>query len=236
MFRIRTIPVLIIGMLSAAAGVFADTVYNQPASFPGGDACDCWTSAYGADLGGGYQTFDNFQLGSAADIGAVTWQGLYDDFENTGNNPVGPDTTSWEIEFWSDNSGIPGSPLFGVTLPAASVNTTFVGVASDLGSTENVYSFQATLPSIFAASAATTYWFSVLSLQPTFDPIFSWTLGTGGDGFSQQENIGSFGGGITQQDGDRAFSLETVPEPATLPVLGIALIGLAALKRRQRPA
>jgi hypothetical protein len=213
--------------LAVAPDALGGVLYDQPAS---SGACACWTSSVAG--GNGYQSFDNFQLSSPGNINAVTWQGLYADYLTLGNNPVGPDTVSWDIEFWSNNAGLPGTLLYDQNLLASQVTTTFLGTTNDLGAATNVYAFSASLPSGFSAGAGTEYWFSVLSNQSTFDPIFSWTLGTGEDSITQQEPLGSFGSGFIQQPGDRVFSLQTVPEPGTLGALLVGLGTLAFLKRR----
>jgi len=56
-----------------------------------------------------------------------------------------------------------------------------------------------------------------------------WAGGTGGNGLAWQN--GPAGNGPVNFD--RAFSLTTVPEPATLALLGLAFAGLGFSRRKQ---
>src|SRR5687767_13543784 len=113
----------LIAAILLAAPAWSAVVYEQPPSHPAGSPCPCWTSTYGADLAGGYETFDDFQLASAANINIVSWQGLYLDFITGSNNPVGPQTTSWTIHFRAGSGGLPGAFLYSQTLLASDVDT-----------------------------------------------------------------------------------------------------------------
>ena len=217
-------------LLAAADAAVAGTVYSQP----GTTACDpsCWTSHYGA--GSGFRAYDNFTLGTAATVTSVTWQGIYIPTPAQPTAP-GPDTTTWTIGFFADNSDFPGASLLSVSLPAASVTTTFVSAGFFGSQPVNLYSFTATLPSTFAAAAGTEYWFSPLSQAPSFNPFFSWSPSTAVyDGLTAQTDTS--GNSYLRSD-DRAFSLDAAsgtPEPAAwaLMVGGFGLVGAAARRRR----
>jgi hypothetical protein len=210
----------------------AGTVYSQAGN---GDACDtfCWTSSSGA--GGTFQTYDNFSLSKSASVSNVSWQGFYWDGVTASNNPVGPDTNAWEIQFYSDNAGQPGTLLYSQTLPEADVTTTFLDTGSFNGSTVNVYDISAALPADFTASAGTTYWFSVLSEQTNFNPLFSWSpaVNQPPNAYSIQNASGGAYGVVAD---DRAFTLSAVPEPATwaLMIAGFCGLGGALRLARQR--
>jgi hypothetical protein len=150
-----------------------------------------------------------------------------------------PDTTSWEISFWAALGGPPEVFLQSHTLPVANVRRTVVGGTTfDLPPTVPVtlYSFEADLTTPFLADPGTTYWLSVSSNSPTFDPLWSWFQGTGGDWITIQDELP--GGSSFIRPGDRAFSLEgqAVPEPSTLALLfaGIGVTLGYGRVRRQR--
>jgi hypothetical protein len=218
----------------------AGTLYSQPSD---GTACDtsCWTSTDGAGgpITGGYQTFDDFSLSSNATVTQVTWYGFYINSDG-GPNPATPTTTSWQIGFYANSGTLPGGQLYSTSIAAGSVTATFLGDVSALGDTVPFYEFTATLPTPFSASAATTYWFSPLSEQPTFEPFFSWSPSSGAAQSAQMELPGSVNGdanSLYNVSNERAFILYGVPEPAswTLMLAGFAALG-AGLRARRRVA
>jgi hypothetical protein len=236
-------------MVTAAAAARADAiVYNQPAQFPGNFG-GTWTSDYGLDGAArrGFWTFDNFRVATTQRVDQVRFQGMYWDFVTPGNNPVAPETTSWELGFWSNNPGFfPQAQLSTQTLPAARVRSQFQGFAF-FGGLPNVplpvYNFTADLPTPFTAQANTTYWLSILSLSPTFNPVWLWMPGTGPDSTSIQYVLAD-GRVVTSGQyvqNDRAFALvQFVPEPSGLGVMlilgGAAVAGRKARRRAARVA
>lgn len=224
-------------LLHAAGAHAGPIVYNQPSVFPG--PYGAWTSDRDAS-GAGFRSWDNFSPAQPTRIDGVNWQGFYLDFFTPGNNPPVPDTTSWEISFWSDVGGQPGVLLQSQTIPVTSAQRTAVGsMTFPLLPVVPVtlFSFEADLASPFPADPGSVYWLSVLSNSPTFNPLWSWSQGTGGDGITIQDQLP--GGPNESRPGDRAFSLEgqATPEPSTLALL-VAGIGVAlgyGGARRQRP-
>ncbi|MFD1612942.1 PEPxxWA-CTERM sorting domain-containing protein [Sphingomonas tabacisoli] len=219
---------LLAAALASPSVAFAQTVYDQP----GTQACNpsCWTSHYAG--ASGFRAYDNFTLGSTAQIGRVTWQGIYIDQSQT-ITPGVPNTINWTIGFFADSSNFPGTELYTITLPAASVTATKIGSGSFGASPVDLYSFSATLPSTFTAVAGTTYWFSPLSLAASFTPFFSWSPATATvDGLTAQTDTN---GNHFNRPNDRAFSLVAgIPEPATWAMMvgGFALAGGAMRRRR----
>jgi len=221
----------------AAAPATAQMVFNNASN---GAACapSCWTATFGTDGSGGYQAFDDFVLTSAS---AVSWTGFYIDYINTQNNPVAPPTTSWQIAFYANASGEPGSQAYLTSLPAGDVHADFLGDGSAFGSSVSFYQFTAVLPTAFDASGGTTYWFSPESVQPDFDPFFSWSASNASDPYGTwQVGLGGIGTGhLLSQSDDvaRAFTLsDSVPEPASwaLTILGIGGVGGAVRISRRR--
>lgn len=189
-------------------------VYQQAASnSPNGYASQFDTGANG-DFA---KVYDEFSLATATTITDVHWTGLY--FNNSRTTGV----DSFLIQFWSDAGGTAGSLLYSATV--ANANETLV--------TGDTYTYDVDLANAFAAQAGTTYW---LSIQATmlFPPQWGWYEGTGGNGTSVQDFVGVRNGlGF-----DMAFSLTgtptgTLPEPASLLLVGLALTGAGLLRRRQ---
>lgn len=205
----------------------AQTVYSQPGTQPCNPSC--WTSDYAG--GSGFRAYDNFTLSSTAQIGKVTWQGIYIDLSQS-VTPGVPNTIDWTIGFFADSSNFPGAELYTVTMPTASVTATKIGSGSFGSAPVDLYSFSATLPSAFTALAGTKYWFSPLSLSATFTPFFSWSPATTDlDGLTAQTDTV---GNSFNRPNDRAFSLAAVPEPASwaMMIAGFALAGAAMRRRR----
>jgi PEP-CTERM motif-containing protein len=212
----------------------AAILYDQPGS---NDACasTCWTSTVDSS-GAGFQTFDNFVLPQASIVQSVEWQGFYWDFVVPGNNPVAPSTVSWELSFSADNASLPGAVLFTETFAAAGVTATFLGNSTFSGDSVPVYRFHADLTAPFLAAAGTPYWFSPLSEQTDFNPLFSWSpaLLLVDNLTVQFVRPGSV---AFNRPDDRNFQLEgvaAVPEPGVLALFSVALAGLGWMKRRQR--
>lgn len=214
----------------------ASVIYQQDSPYapPNGATGVAWTSTTsGAD--GGYQAFDNFTLSTTANVKTIQWIGFYRDDITDANNPVLPATVTWDLSFWTNNAGAPGTSLYDVQEPAASVTTSQLGTTLRGVDTVYVYEFTATLPTDFSAAANTTYWFSPLSLQTSSDPIFVWLNGTGGDGASYQNQLnpdGTVAAGFSRTQ-DRAFALLNAPEPATAYLLAPVLLGMFGWKRRR---
>jgi hypothetical protein len=221
-------------LLSQSAAA-SPILYSQP---PDAGACGdvCSTSDVDA-AGNGFQVYDDFTLGADFGIDAVSWRGFYWDALTPANNPMAPDTTSWDIQFYADAAGTPGALLHTTSLAAAAVTTTFVFNDTIFRDTVPVYDFHAALPVAFAATGGTKYWVSVLAHSPTLNPLFSWTGGSGGDGFSVQDWLSPPNTRTVVTD-DRAFALEgsvaAIPEPGSLTLIGLGLSALAARRRLLR--
>jgi len=130
--------------------------------------------------------------------------------------------------FYSDNAGQPDSLLY-----SFNINTT--GGEAFLGNYSGfpAYTYDVSLTTPFPAAAGTTYWLSVV---PTlgFPPQWGWSTGTGGDGISYQDFLGT----RSELLYDMAFTLEgsgsSVPEPVSMTLVGggLILLGFAARRRR----
>jgi hypothetical protein len=207
-------------------------LYQQPPVWAGNgtDVGNLWTSHSDATVTG-FRTNDNFSLTSAGTINEATWFGIYLNLAD--GSDATPDTVSWVIRFQADNAGAPGAVLLSSTQTAAQVTTQAVGSGLFNGNPVTVYEFTAFFATGLDVAANTTYWFSPLSRAPDFSPFFTWIQGTGGDDASFQTQFLS--GVVTNtfvREGDRAFSLSSVPEPATVFLVCAGLVAFASSRRR----
>lgn len=178
-------------------------LFSNPPS--GTNVWSSWTSCRGVDQPG-FRTFDAFQINVAApaQVTTVTWTGLYWDHVQHANNPASPNTTTWELTFYADDSNSPGQILQSVELPAATVTSTVLSNVIVNGDPVTLRAFTAQLPTPLPLGPETTYWFSPLSIQATFNPLFSWwSASTGGDCVQVSDNPAS----TNTVSLNRAFSL-----------------------------
>ena len=217
-------------IMGAIGTLSADVLVQQPSVWNGnGSNVSVGYTDEESAAGNGFQAFDNFSIAAGGAINQVSWVGLYTNQTLFLNEP--PNTTNWDIDFYANNSGVPGTLLSDTNLAAAGVSSQILGTGSFGGSTFTMYEFTANIPE-FDAAAGTTYWFSPFSDNPDESAKFIWVQGTGGDGSAYDHGMssGSVSGNFVLPV-DLAFSMSNVPEPSTLLLVG-AGIGLAALLRK----
>jgi hypothetical protein len=225
--------IVVMGALSPLAG--GTLLYQQPSIWSGnGSTISTGYTDEESSAGTGFQTFDDFTLSAGGIVNQVSWVGLYINGTMFLNEP--PNTTSWDIDFYADNSGVPGSLLASTNLSTAQVTSQILGTGQFGGATFTIYDFIANIPG-FSASADTTYWFSPFSHNPDETAKFIWIDGSGGDDAEYQNRLtdGSVSGSF-DLTGDRAFSLSNVPEPMTALPVGAGIVLLFGLARRRRPS
>src|SRR5579863_903029 len=97
-----------------AAGIaLASPVYQQLPTYtpPDGTTISDWTISFAAGQGG-FRTYDNFSLGATTTITAVEWFAFAWDLGANGANPTNPVTVDWNVAFFTDNGGAPGTQVY----------------------------------------------------------------------------------------------------------------------------
>jgi hypothetical protein len=199
------------------------------------------TSDFGDISQSGFRTFDNFTVSLNGYVNKVSWKGFYLGDIQPAVAPA-PDVDNWEIAFYSDNAGVPGSQLFFESIAAASVAESFEasGVFNINPNSYNVnyYGYSVALTNPFAFNGGTQYWVSILSRSDYSNPSFALRGATGGDGASYQQTLGPgmTVTGATARNADRAIVLEgtTVPEPGSILLGATGLVLLIAARHRRR--
>ena len=223
----------VIGLLGLHS-TSASATSIQPAVWSGNGTNVGSGSTSQTSAGTGFVTYDNFSFATATTINQLTWLGIY--VNDTTFLNGAPNTSRWDILIF-DSTGIGGTPanLIGGAIDDKQVTRTTLGTGLFGANTVTVYQFTALFPD-FNAGAGVGYWFAPVSVGPSFEPVFSWIQGTGGNGLALQAQIAGFVfvPPLNVRDGDRAFSLSSVPEPSTLALLALGLGGVAVGRRRRR--
>jgi hypothetical protein len=217
------------GLGLVPSAVNASVIYSQAPDQLRGRASDVATPE---------ETADNFTLGSAATVRSITWWGAYDFGDGT-DPPLG--TENFTIRFYSDAAGGPSSN------PSATLNVGgSVGREATGNTVAGFVEYQYQVDSADLVLAAGTHYLSIVDdTRETDDDIresgdgkkFFWESGTAGDSNDWfRLSIGS-GDWVRASTMSHAFALNgdllSVPEPTTLVLLGLGLVGLGFTKRRQ---
>lgn len=204
---------------SVLSQVQADPViYSQPSDFPAGGIFFSINDTSQTNLDA--TVFDNFTLLTTASVTDVHWQGAYLLGESPG------DITAFTITFWSDNGGQPGNALLTESF-LGNANETPIG--NDNGGIPT-FNYAVDLTTPFQATGGTQYWLSIVP-DLAFPPVWGWHTGTGGDGIA----FINFLGAPSFLTSDLAFDLTgTVPEPGSLSLISLGIVGLIAHRWRRR--
>lgn len=205
----------VFGLALSQAASADPIIYSQPWA----GAADMYSSQNDTTPGGfgNFATvFDDFKLSAKYAVTDVHWTGGY---FNPGS--VGP-ITRFTVAFYADAGGTLGAPLY-VTSAVGTAGETSIGSVGGFPMATYVLD----LPADFMAEADTRYWVSIVP-DLAFPPQWGIASGTGGNGAAIQDFLGTKGA-----IPDLAFELSGVlPEPGSIPVVALALLGLAAMRRK----
>jgi PEP-CTERM motif-containing protein len=171
-------------------------------------------------------TYDHFLLGGNGEfsIESVHWVGGY--FNPPNQGPI----TAWDVTFYNDNNGVPGSSFFSY-ITSTGVSETSLGMVNGFP----IYLYDLNMrcfngPCDVPVSGANYYWLSVVP-DLGFPPQWGWATANVGNNGGYQCFFGTCGGTGTSF----AFALDgkAIPEPGTLIMLGTGILGLAGTLRRK---
>lgn len=210
---------------SAPTASAAPVLYDQPFVL-----ANAWLSEDISGQSTVWRTFDNFTLPAAGTINRISFVGGYVDLSNTDYPP--PDSTDFTFRFFADDAGRPASAAQSEqTVAFGDVTSAYMGTVLAGGFKTSVYSFSADLPAGFAANGLVPYWLSISSVAPAGSVQWAWFSGSGGDDSTLQVQNGTID---IWRGRDRAFTLETVPEPATMLMFTAGVVGMVGHRRLRR--
>lgn len=180
----------------------AGSLITQPPHMPG----ESWTAGTSdTDIGTGYLRYENFQ-GAAAPICGIRWWGLNLAFGDSGWESCTENPMTFNINFYADNAGTPGSAQCSYQTAAMGSPTGILYVTPD---GFELYEYNAALPSCCTMANG---WVSIQGTGGT-DCGLLWMSSGLGDAISCLLDGASMTCGAPDADYDLSLCLGTASEP-----------------------
>jgi hypothetical protein len=181
-----------------------------------------------SDASNGIFVYDRFSLGAPANVDAVEWRGFYP-FQ-MGSLPL---LDQFTINFYNDNSGLPGT-LQGSFPLGNAVNRVGTGQFFDPG--VEFFAYRATLGAGLDLDAG-THWISIFNNTLVELPDWHWATDIFLPPTGLLQNAGEFSPAFTYFYvlSDTMAPPNGVSEPTPLILLGVALAMLGITRRRVSP-
>ncbi len=184
-------------------------IYDNMAAVDFGFASD-------PDFGGGQFIADNFTLApGATTIADIHWTGFY----STANTPQATD--EFNIRIYADAAGLPDANNILLDLAVGDAGRVDTGIDVSIGIPFDLYSYWVDITPLTLV-ANTQYWLSIVN-DTSSDANDNWAWGTDSSGGSLASSADQTNWNTSSRETD--FQLTTVPEPTTLALVGLALIG-----------
>jgi hypothetical protein len=210
-------------LLSAASGIItalaaistaqAATLYTQ--------SLNTALPAFGSNPN--QQLADPFTIAAGGTVNQVTWYGA---------NLSSSQTTSFNIAFYANNSGVPGTSLEAISGATPTITSTGLTGCS---SACTVSQFTYNLGTSFVASAGTEYFISIWD-PITLNTSFVWGGSAANTGSVYWNGTSWASIGLSDNQAFTLSNVSAVPLPATLPLFatGLGALGLLGWRRKRK--